>query len=110
MNEKRINYLERLIQEKLEQFPRAIEGGVPTEKLLNMCNELETLKISRDYFKYSPKFFEQKSNDIRGKLSIAKFIMNNSSLDIDENDQIIIRINEEQFGVLIEKLHVLFKE
>ena len=108
MNEKRISYLERLIQEKLEEFPRAIEGRVSVKKLYTMCDELETLKISRDYFKYSPRFSEQESNNAEKKLIIAKSIMNNSTSNIDENDQHILRINENQFETLIEELQILF--
>ena len=110
MNEKRISYLERLIQEKLEEFPRAIKGGVSIEKLFNISDELETLKISRDYFKYNPRFSEQKSNNAEKKLIIAKSIMNNSTSNIDENDQHILEINENQFGMLIEELQILFKK
>ena len=109
-NEKRIDYLERLIQGKLEEFPRAIKGGVSIEKLFNMGDELETLKISRDYFKYSPRFSEQKSNDVKEKRSIVKTIMNNSTSNIDENDQHILEINENQFEMLIKELQILFKK
>ena len=43
-----VAYFDKLIQEKLEQLPRAIEGKEPFEVLNEICQELRILKNVRE--------------------------------------------------------------
>ena len=43
-----VAYFDKLIQEKLEQLPRAIEGKAPFEVLNEICQELRILKDARE--------------------------------------------------------------
>lgn len=47
---KHVAYFDKLIQQKLESLPRAIEGGVPIERLKEICLQLRILKDARGYF------------------------------------------------------------
>ena len=44
MKTEQIAYFDKLIQQKLESLPRAIEGKAPIERLEEICQELRWLK------------------------------------------------------------------
>ena len=48
MNTEQIAYFDKLIQNKLEQLPRAIEGKSPIEVLEKICQELRMLKDAKE--------------------------------------------------------------
>ena len=48
--EERIAFIDELIQERLEVFPRAIEGKAPTEKLKEICREIRILREAKEHF------------------------------------------------------------
>ena len=48
MNTEQIAYFDKLIQNKLEQLPRAIEGKSPIEVLEKICQELRMLKYAKE--------------------------------------------------------------
>ena len=50
MNEAHVKYFNTQIQDKLEQFPRAVEGKAPIKLLLKICLELRILKDAREHF------------------------------------------------------------
>ena len=52
MNTEHVAYFDRLIQGKLEQLPRAIEGKAPSERLEKICQELRMLKDAKEHFLY----------------------------------------------------------
>lgn len=43
-----IKLLDKLIQERLERLPRAIKGDAPKKRLINICNEIDSLKYIKD--------------------------------------------------------------
>lgn len=50
MSKKHVTYLDKLIQQKLEAIPRAIEGNAPIERLKEDCSELRVLKDAKECF------------------------------------------------------------
>jgi hypothetical protein len=52
MNTDPVAYFDILIQKKLEQLPRAIEGKMPIDGLRKICQELRILKDAREHFLY----------------------------------------------------------
>lgn len=55
MNNKHVAYFDKLIQQKLEGLPRAIEGKAPIERLEEICLQLRILKDAKEYFMYNEK-------------------------------------------------------
>ena len=50
MNTEQVAYFNKLIQGKLEQLPRAIEGGEPISVLREICQEIQILKDAKEHF------------------------------------------------------------
>jgi len=48
MKTEQIAYFDKLIQQKLENLPRAIEGKAPVEILEKICQELRWLKEAKE--------------------------------------------------------------
>lgn len=53
MNTEHVAYFDKLIQQKLECLPRAIEGKAPIERLEEICLQLRILKDAREHFLYT---------------------------------------------------------
>ncbi len=53
MNTEHVAYFDKLIQQKLESLPRAIEGKAPVEKLEEICLQIRILKDAREHFLYT---------------------------------------------------------
>ena len=51
MTAEHVAYFDKLIQRKLEQLPRTIEGKAPVEVLNEICQELRILKDAREAFR-----------------------------------------------------------
>jgi hypothetical protein len=52
MKLKKVDFFDKLIQQKLEQLPRAIEGKANQKVLNKICIELRILKDARDIYLY----------------------------------------------------------
>jgi hypothetical protein len=52
MKLKKVEFFNKLIQQKLEQLPRAIEGKANQKVLNQICIELQILKNARDIYLY----------------------------------------------------------
>jgi len=50
MNTEHIKYFDKLIQRKLEQLPRAVEGKAPIEELEKICQEIRILRDAKERF------------------------------------------------------------
>ena len=53
METEQIAYFDKLIQQKLENLPRAIEGKSPIERLEKICRELRWLKEAKEQLSIS---------------------------------------------------------
>tara|TARA_R110000803_G_scaffold76454_1_gene141086 strand:+ start:20403 stop:20570 length:168 start_codon:yes stop_codon:yes gene_type:complete len=53
MNKEHVAYFDKLIQQKLEGLPRAIEGKAPIERLEEICLQLRILKDAKEHFLYT---------------------------------------------------------
>lgn len=72
MNKEHVAYFDKLIQDKIEQLPRAIEGKAPLERLEEICMQLRILKDAKEHFLYTVLIDYTKISDNQHVIQLIK--------------------------------------